>query len=608
MAGRWKARCSMKTRAVATVGLMVVLASGLAAQDQSPTPAEKQNPSKDVVTTTPLTSTVPAPDLNTPAGPDPAASPGAPNQSAPGEPAQAAPPQDSDGANPGDSHVRIVRLSQAHGHLLLDRGTGKPEQTMQNMPIVQGSRLITSEGYAEIEFEDGSTLRVTPNTEVDFPQLLLRSTGVKANTVRLVKGTLYADIEKTKDNEFTVKSGDAVLQIQPATHTRIEMDGKKTSVSVFQGKVEMQAGAATTSVEKKHTATFDTSSSTGNVEVAKKISDAPFDEWDKNAIDYHDHYAKANAFSGSPYSYGISDLNYYGGFVNAAGCGSMWRPYFAGSGWDPYGNGVWAWYQGAGYSWVSPYPWGWLPYHSGAWSFCPGTGWGWRPGGAWIGLANAIPISRPVLDKPGTPTQNVVRGGMPLRPPGPSRPGVTPKSTLVLSNRTPMVYSHMDNPGSFVFQKNSAGMGVPRGSLGNLHSVSNHVEHNGFANREVYVQPLSRGTEIRPGTPLTLHSAPRGWASQNIPANAGLPQRGVNNNQGGSFHGGAPAPNGSQGSFHNNGGAGMGSSGGFHNGASGNLGSGAGGGFHGGAGAGGGGGGMQGGGGHSGSSSSGGHR
>ena len=50
------------------------------------------------------------------------------------------------GAMPGDSHVRIVRLSSVQGTLALDRKTGLGfEQTMQNMPIIQGQRLRTEE-------------------------------------------------------------------------------------------------------------------------------------------------------------------------------------------------------------------------------------------------------------------------------------------------------------------------------------------------------------------------------------------------------------------------------------------------------------------------------
>src|SRR5260370_9695539 len=75
----------------------------------------------------------------------------------------------------------------------------------------------------------------------------------------------------------------------------------------------------------------------------------------------------------------------------------MWQPCFVSASWNPYGNGAWAWYPGAGYSWVSPYPWGWTPFHSGSWSYCPARGWGWIPGRNWSGLNNvAGGVTNPV--------------------------------------------------------------------------------------------------------------------------------------------------------------------------------------------------------------------
>ena len=141
-------------------------------------------------------------------------------------------------------------------------------------------------------------------------------------------------------------------------------------------------------VPKKKTVTFDLLQHQ-QPSVAKDVAPEPYDDWDHNAAGYHSHAANSNSFNGSPYSYGMNDLSYYGSFVGGCGGGgSMWRPYFASAAWDPYANGAWAYYQGAGYSWVSPYPWGWMPYHSGSWTFCQGTGWGWMPGNNWNGLNN----------------------------------------------------------------------------------------------------------------------------------------------------------------------------------------------------------------------------
>jgi hypothetical protein len=146
----------------------------------------------------------------------------------------------------------------------------------------------------------------------------------------------------------------------------------------------------------------------------------------------------------------------------------MWRPYFVSSSWDPYANGVWALYPNAGYSWVSPYPWGWTPFHSGSWGFCPGTGWGWQPGGSWNGLSNT----------PGSTTTK----GQPVRLP---RPPVLGQS-LVRVNAKPLNPSTLGSAETFVFRNDSAGLGIPRGSLGKLDTFSEQAAKHGSVNAAVH--------------------------------------------------------------------------------------------------------------------------
>jgi hypothetical protein len=227
--------------------------------------------------------------------------------------------------------------------------------------------------------------------------------------------------------------------------------------------------------------------------VAKKVQGQPYDEWDKESIDYHKRYAAANAAVAGGNAFGLSDLNYYGSFINAGGA-SFWQPYFVGAGWSPYANGVYAFYPGAGYSWVSPYPWGWLPYHSGTWSFFQGYGWGWQPGGAFNGLNNVATngtIATGTMPAGSVPANGVGKNPMhsPIRsaaaPAPPTTTGGT-RQSLVMSSEKPIVYSRQDQSGNFVFQKDSAGLGVPRGSLGNLNHVNNDVGRHGSASMPVY--------------------------------------------------------------------------------------------------------------------------
>src|SRR5690348_8948809 len=78
------------------------------------------------------------------------------------------------------SQVRIVRLSYIAGGVEVARSGADFEKAITNLPISQGMRLRTAnDGRAEVELEDGSTIRLAPNTSVEFPDLSLLDSGDK---------------------------------------------------------------------------------------------------------------------------------------------------------------------------------------------------------------------------------------------------------------------------------------------------------------------------------------------------------------------------------------------------------------------------------------------
>ena len=381
------------------------------------------------------------------------------------------------------SKVRIVRLSEVKGVVQLDRNTGSGfEPAVTNMPIVEKSRLQTGDGVAEVEFEDSSTLRLAPDSMVEFPQLDRIAGGATASSAYLVKGMAYVSLMKSRGNEFNLLFGQQKLQLPPSSHIRLQLDGAQARLAVLDGALRIDGPSGPMDVSRKQTVTFQLEGQAqAQPELAKNIAPAPYDTWDKSATGYHAQTAGLSAFSGSPYSYGLNDMAYYGSFMDAGGCGSMWRPYFASAAWSPYSTGVWAFYPGAGYSWVSPYPWGWTPYHSGSWSYCTGAGWGWQPGGAWNGLNNIIatgPATGPFTGS----------GIIPIRP---LKPPVAGSSTLMLVSAKPIVRSDAASADSFVLRKDSAGLGVPREGLGNLSKLSQRAMERGTATTAISMSGLN---------------------------------------------------------------------------------------------------------------------
>lgn len=369
----------------------------------------------------------------------------------------------------GDSQARIVRLSDVQGSVKIDKNTGLGfENAFVNLPITQGARLRTgANGRAEVEFEDGSLIRLAPNSSLQFSQFSLNDAGKRMSQINLVDGMAY--VNWLGKDDITLDFLKETVSLNHAAHFRVDTSPELANLAVFKGDVEVESPSGKVNVAKKRTATFDADND--KYILAKKIDEEPLDNWDKESVEYHDQYAKNS--SASPYGYGLADLNYYGAYSNIPGYGMMWQPYFTGVGWDPFMDGAWGFYPGYGYMFASAYPWGWMPYRYGNWSFVPGMGWMWQPGGwnTWLAVPHytPTPMARVNLVAPAA--------------------GMT-RTVLVGRAATNSLFSSR-----MVVNQGSAGMGIPRGSLASLGHLNHQVAKSGFAR----VQPAPQFAASSPG-------------------------------------------------------------------------------------------------------------
>jgi hypothetical protein len=320
-----------------------------------------------------------------------------------------------------DSYARIVRLSDVDGTVDIDRTTGQGfERALLNMPITQGVRLKTGiTGRAEVEFENGSIVRMAGDSSVDFTQLSLRSNGEHINEIQVGGGTVYVDYRHKNGDDFRVTIGNRAFDLTKDVRFRMHVDRDQAEVAVFKGEMHFGGGTESAKVKKNETFTLDLNDG-AKYSLANGISTLSSDDYDQERTKYVEQYAK-NRNYGSPYSYGYSDLNRYGSFFDAPGYGLVWQPAFMGAGWDPYSNGYWCLYPGQGYVWVSSYPWGWTPYRYGQWTFLGGYGWVWRPGG-WNQWNTGVVVNNPppTWHQPVPPGQGsgpTVPVGKPIPPP-----------------------------------------------------------------------------------------------------------------------------------------------------------------------------------------------
>jgi hypothetical protein len=285
-----------------------------------------------------------------------------------------------------DSRARIVRLSFVEGNVQMDQRDGRGlQKAFLNMPIGQGTILLTrDEGRAEIEFENGSTIRLARDSQLEFQQLGLRTEGAKFSVIDVSEGTLYFDIKKKNEDEFVVTVNGQQITAPKSARFRLRAGKDGANVSVFKGEVELDSAGKAVEVRKGESIELDRSDATRYF-LSREITTDPLDAWDLEREKYRDQYFAASTYSYNPaYSYGYADLAYWGSYTVVPVYGRVWRPYFVGLSWQPFADGSWVWYPGAGYVWVSAYPWGWAPYRYGSWVYAGRNGWCWRPGRSYV--------------------------------------------------------------------------------------------------------------------------------------------------------------------------------------------------------------------------------
>lgn len=296
---------------------------------------------------------------------------------------------DQTAAQDNGQPARAVRLSYVGGKVQLSLGGQvTAQQAVANTPLVQGMNVATAEdGRAEIQFEDGSVARVSPNSSLTLGVLTgSGSSGVAE--MDLDHGLAYFELQGTGQvGQMSVRFSDNVITASGFTVLRITDDTPPGEVAVFSGNAHIdRASGSPLDLHGGESVAFSESDPSGFV-MSESIETNSWDSW--NSDRDQEMAAEASAQTNVPADLAPgdtsnpawSDLDSSGTWYNVPEQGYVWSPYDASSaGFDPYGNGNWVWTPGFGYTWASAYSWGYLPYSCGAWNYYGGFGWGWAPG------------------------------------------------------------------------------------------------------------------------------------------------------------------------------------------------------------------------------------
>ncbi len=286
--------------------------------------------------------------------------------------------------------ARAVRLSYVEGQVRVSQGDQViAEGATVNMPLFEGMQVSTTQdGRAEIQFEDGSVARLSPNTTLTLS--VLRGEGTNGVAEMLLNGGLaYFEFQSgTQLGQFAVHFGDSTVTPTGNAVIRVRMDTPPGELAVLSGNADLSrgSGGAQLSMHGGESVTL-YANDINRYDLNESIDPDSWDAWntDRDQATATEEAAftaaapsQSGPETGSP---AWSDLDANGSWYNVPGQGYVWSPFEASdAGWDPYGCGNWMAYPQYGYTFVPCDNWGFLPYSCGSWNFFNGFGWGWAPG------------------------------------------------------------------------------------------------------------------------------------------------------------------------------------------------------------------------------------
>jgi len=282
--------------------------------------------------------------------------------------------------------VRGVRLSEVKGAVRLLQSTQiLTEAASVNTTLYEGTQVAAgTDGRAEIQLEDGSILRLTPNSTLTLNKLQRQGDGTETE-IELNGGMAYFELHSDTDShKLRVRFGDAVVTSSAYSIVRISLDKAPGSMTVFAGDAHLERPHVGVDVRGGESVQL-SASDPSQFDLTKQIEPDSWDQWntdrDAQLTSATEHRTTATAGIPDGDNPAWSDLDANGSWYDLPGQGQVWSPTEAAyAGWDPYGSGSWDWTPQFGYSWISAEPWGYLPYRCGLWNYYDSFGWGWMPG------------------------------------------------------------------------------------------------------------------------------------------------------------------------------------------------------------------------------------
>ena len=279
-----------------------------------------------------------------------------------------------------------ARLSYVNGAVVVERAEDLgTEQGVVNLALVEGDKLRTRDGRAEVYFGKKNYLRLDSNTDVEFANLPRRDDD--RIRLHLLSGSIYLRVSYLEEEKsLEVHTPDASFYVLESGLFRLDIRGNgQSELTVVEGSVEA-AGEGGSELIASRTRLLASNGRLGS-QMSLSYNRDDFDNWNEGRDSLENQYVSKRYLSSELEDYEY-ELASNGDWVYERPYGYVWVPSVYYPDWRPYYYGRWLWYPSCGWNWISDESWGWCTYHYGRWHWRLGLGWYWIPtyhwGPAWV--------------------------------------------------------------------------------------------------------------------------------------------------------------------------------------------------------------------------------
>src|SRR5579871_1612773 len=274
--------------------------------------------------------------------------------------------------------VRLVRFSDVQGTVDCRNNPNQGWAAADvNEPIREGAQIaVQGPGRAELQFDDGSLMRIGRNCDLALTALYSDNQG-EFTQCKLTQGLTTLEAPHAR-SIYEIDTPMGTVRCSGPANVRVGVD-PGLEVAVTSGQVVVQAQCGREQLHAGQYAYLPRAS--GPYEVSAPPSPDNWDRWNGARNHYYgDHYPSERHLPSNE-ALVSGNLDAYGDWHDDPHYGYVWHPHYSDPDWRPYYNGHWDWVDPVGWTWVSDEPWGWAPYHYGTWVDEP-YGWAWVPGPA----------------------------------------------------------------------------------------------------------------------------------------------------------------------------------------------------------------------------------